>query len=70
METIIVKPKNAEEAKEVLEFLKKRKIRKEVYRERTKEQILKGIEQGSKEVSEYLRGKRQLRSAKEFLNEL
>lgn len=40
METIIVKPKNAEEAKEVLEFLKKRKIRKEVYKERTKEQIL------------------------------
>jgi hypothetical protein len=70
METIIVKPKNAEESKAVLEFLKKRKIRKEVYAERTKEQILKGIEQGAKEVSEYLRGKRQLRRAKEFLNEL
>jgi hypothetical protein len=70
METIIVKPKNAEEVKEVLEFLKKRKIKKEVYRERTKEQILKGIEQGAKEASEYLQGKRQLRSAKEFLNEL
>ncbi len=70
METIIVKPKNAEEAKEVLEFLRKRKIKKEVYKERTKEQILKGIEQGAKEVSEYLLGKRQLRSAKEFLNEI
>jgi len=70
METIIVKPKNAEEAKEVLEFLKKRKIKKEIYVERTKDQILNGIEQGAKQVSEYLQGKRKLRSAKEFLNEL
>ena len=70
METIIVKPKDTEEAKEVLEFLKRRKIKKEIYRERTKEQILKGIEKGAKEVSEYLQGKHQLRSAKEFLNEL
>lgn len=70
MDTIIVKPKNAEEAKEVLDFLKKKKIRREVYKERTKEEILDGIEQGAKEAAEHLQGKRQLRSLKEFLNEL
>ena len=70
METIIVKPKNADEAKEVLEFLKKRKINKEIFKDRTKEEILTSIEQGAKEVAEYLQGKRQLRSAKDFLNEL
>jgi cell division protein FtsX len=70
METIIVKPKNAEEAKEVLAFLKQRKIKKEVHKERTKEEILDSIERGAKEVAEYLQGKRKLRSAKEFLNEL
>lgn len=32
METIIVKPKNVEEAKEVLSLLKKMKIKTEVYR--------------------------------------
>jgi cell division protein FtsX len=70
METIIVKPKNAEQAKEVLEVLKKLKIKTEVYPDRTKEEILNGIEQGAKEAAEYLQGKRKLRSAKEFLNEL
>jgi len=70
METIIVKPKNAEQAKEVLEVLKKLKVKTEVYRDRTKEEILNGIEQGAKEAAEYLQGKRKLRSAKEFLNEL
>lgn len=70
METIIVKPKNAEEAKEVLDFLKKRKISKEIYKEQTNEEILDSIEQGAKEAAEYLQGKRKLRSAKDFLNEL
>lgn len=70
METIIVKPKNAEEAKEVLEFLKKRKIKKEVYRERTKEEILDSIGQGAKEVRDHLDGKIKLRNINELLDEL
>ena len=70
METIIVKPKNAEEAKEVLEFLKKRKIKKEVYRERTKEEILDSIERGAKEVKDHLDGKIKLRNINELLDEL
>lgn len=70
METIIVKPKNADQAKEVLNVLKKMKVKAEVYHDRTKEEILRGIEQGAKEVSEYLQGKRKLRSAKDFLDEL
>lgn len=52
------------------EFLHKLKIKTEVYKDRSKEEILDGIEQGAKEAAEYLQGKRELRSAKEFLNEL
>jgi cell division protein FtsX len=70
METIIVKPKNPEQAKVVLEVLKKLKVKTEVYPDRTKKEILNGIEQGAKEAAEYFQGKRKLRSAKEFLNEL
>lgn len=70
METIIVKPKNAEEAKEVLDFLTERKIETEVYNDRTKAEILDGIEQGAKEAAEFLQGKRKLRNVKDFLNEL
>lgn len=70
METIIVKPKNAEEAEEVLAFLKQKRIKKEVHKESTTKEILDGIEQGAKEATEYLQGKRKLRNAKDFLNEL
>ncbi len=70
METIIVKPKDAEQAKEILGLLRRMKVKAEVYPDRTKEQILDSIEQGAKEVAEYLKGKRKLRNAKDFLNEL
>ena len=70
METIIVKPKDEKEAKEILRLLKKMKVKTEVYKERTKKEILDGIEQGAKEAAEYIQGKRKLRSLKEFLNEL
>lgn len=56
--------------KKVKEFLDKLKITTEVYEDRSKEEILDGIGQGAKEAAEYLQGKRKLRSAKEFLNEL
>ena len=70
METIIVKPKNAEEAKEVLEFLKKRKIRKEVFKERTKKEILDSIERGANDVARHLKGEIELKDARQLLDEL
>ena len=70
METIIVKPKNAEEAKEVLEFLKKKRIKKEIYKERTKEKILDSIERGAKQAADFIKGKIQLKDAQQVLDEL
>jgi cell division protein FtsX len=70
METIIVKPKNADQAKEVLNVLKKMKVKAEVYQDRTKEEILDSIERGAKEAAEYLKGKRKLRNIQDLLNEL
>ncbi len=70
METIIVKPKNAEEAKEVLSFLKQKKIKKEIYKERTKEEILGSIERGAKQAADFLKGKIKLRDAQQVLDEL
>lgn len=70
METIIVKPKDAQEAKEVLDFLKKKKIRKEIYKERTKEEILDSIERGAKQAADHLAGKVKLRNIKDLLDEL
>ena len=70
METIIVKPKNDEEAKEVLALLKKMKVKTEVFKERTKEEILNSIERGAKEVADYKAGKIQLKDARSLLDEL
>lgn len=70
METIIIRSNNTAKSKIVLDFLKKEKIKAEVYKEPTKEQILKGIERGAKEVSLYLKGKIQLKDAKQLLSEL
>lgn len=70
METIIAKPKNAQEARAILDFLTKMNVETEIQPVRTKEEILDGIEQGAKETAEYLQGKRKLRSVKDFLNEL
>lgn len=78
MEKIIVRPKNAEEAKEVLALLQKMKIETEVYpvasneiaRDRTKEEILDSIERGMQEVEDYKAGKIKLKDAKSLLNEL
>lgn len=70
METIIIKPRNPEEAREVLDFLKQRKIKKEIYKERTKKQILDSIERGAKEAADFLKGKVQLKDAQQLLDEL
>lgn len=70
METIIVKPKDDSQKKEVLDFLKKIKAKAEIYREPSKSEILDSIEKGAKEASEFLKGKRKLRDIQDLLNEL
>lgn len=70
METIIVKPKNSEQFKEVLDFLKKKRVKNEVFKEPTKKEILNSIERGAKEAAEYLKGKRKLRNIQDLLDEL
>ena len=70
METIIIKPKSDEELKEVLAVLKKMNVKTEVYKERTKEEILDSIERGAKEAADYMEGKIELKDAKTLLDEL
>ena len=70
METIIVKPRTATESKTVLDFLKKTKIKAEVYKGASKKKILDSIEQGAKEVQLYLKGKLKLKEAKHLLDEI
>lgn len=70
MDSIIVNPKTKAESKAVLDFLKSMKIDVEVYEKPTKEEVLKSIEQGAKEVKLYLEGKIKLQNAFELYNEL
>ncbi|MCY7311904.1 MAG: hypothetical protein SGI96_04710 [Bacteroidota bacterium] len=70
METIIVKSKDSKKTKALLDFLKKNRLKAEVYPEPGKEQILKSIEKGMREVQLHLKGKIKLKEAKDFLNEL
>lgn len=70
METIIVKPKTQEESEQVLRVLEKMNVETEIYRDRTKEEILDSIERGAKEARDYLDGKIQLRNINDLLSEL
>lgn len=70
MDTIIVKPRSSNEYKEVITLLRKLKVKTEIYKERSKTQILKSIEKGTKEASLYLQGKIKLQDAKNLLSEL
>ncbi len=70
METIIVKSKDHKKTKAVLDFLKKNRMKAEVYPEPTKEEILDSIERGAREAAAFLKGKKKLREAKDLLNEL
>lgn len=70
METIIVEPKSKSESKAILDFLKKINVKANIYKEPTKKEVLKSIEQGAKETSLYLKGKLHLEDAKKLLNEL
>lgn len=70
METIVIKSKDSRKTKALLDFLKKNRMRAEVYPEPTKEEILDSIEKGMKEVQLHLKGKIKLREAKHLLNEI
>ncbi|MBA3673478.1 MAG: hypothetical protein H0W75_00725 [Chitinophagaceae bacterium] len=70
MDTIIVKPRSNNEYKEVVTFLRKMKIKTEIYKERSKREILKSIENGAKEAALFVKGKIQLQNAKSLLSEL
>ena len=54
MDTIIVKPRSNNEYREVMLLLKKLKVKTEIYKERTKGEILKSIETGAKEAALFL----------------
>jgi hypothetical protein len=70
METIIIRPKSVTKSKLVIDFLKKEKIKAEIYKEPTKAAVLKGIEKGAKETSLFLKGKITLKKANLLLSEL
>jgi hypothetical protein len=70
METIVIKSKDARKTKALLDFLKKNRMKVEVYPEPAKEDILDSIERGAKEAAAFIKGKKKLREAKELLNEL
>ena len=70
METIIIRPHNSTKSKIVLNFLKKEKIKAEVYKEPTKAQVLKSIETGAKQAAHFMKGKIKLKDAKSLLSEL
>lgn len=78
METIIVKPKNSDEAKEILQALRKMNVEaklhkgslENIFEEPSDEEILASIERGMQEVEEYKAGKIKLKDAKSLLDEL
>lgn len=70
MDTIIIRPKNTDEYKEVLGLLRRLKIKTEIYKMPSKSQVLKSIENGAKEASAFLNGKIDLQDAKSLLSEL
>ncbi len=70
MNRIIVKPKTSNQYKEVITLLRKMKIKTEIYKDPSKEEILKSIEKGAKAASLFLKGKVELQDTKALLNEL
>lgn len=70
MNSIIANPKTEAESKAVLDFLKLMKIDVEVYEKPSKEEVLKSIEQGFKELKLYKDGKLKLQNFSDLLDEL
>ena len=54
----------------MISFLKKMKVKTEIYKEPSKQDVLKSIERGARSVSSYLKGKKKLKEAKDLLSEL
>ena len=69
MNSIIASPKTEAETKTILDFLKLMKIDVEVYEKPSKEQVLKSIEQGFKELKMHKEGKLKLQNFSELLGE-
>lgn len=69
MNSIIASPKTEAETKAILDFLKLMKIDVEVYEKPSKEQVLKSIEQGFKELKMHKEGKLKLQNFSELLDE-
>jgi hypothetical protein len=70
METIIIKSKDSRKTKAVLDFLKKNRMKADIYYEPSKEEILDNIEKGAKEAAAFLKGRKKLKNAKDLLREL
>ena len=70
MDTVIVKPRSKDEYTEVISLLRKMKIKTEIYKARSKDEILKSIKSGANEAGVFLKGKVQLQDAKSLLREL
>ena len=70
MDTIIVKPRSSNEYKEVITLLRKMRIKTEIYKDPSEEEILKSIEKGAKRAALFLKGKAKLQDAKALLDEL
>lgn len=70
METIIIKPDNSRQYREVVDFLKKMKVKSQIYKEPSKQQVLGSIEKGAKEASAFIKGRKKLKEAKNLLSEL
>ena len=66
----MIKSKDSKKTKALLDYLKKNRMKAEVYPEPDKEQILKNIEKGMKEVQQHLQGKIKLKDARKLLDEL
>lgn len=70
METIIIKPGNDKQYREIVDFLKKIKVKPQIYKEPSKEQVLTSIEKGAKNTAAFIQGKKKLKEAKQLLREL
>ena len=70
MNSIIASPKTEAETKAVLDFLNSMNIDVEVYEKPSKEDVLKSLEQGFKELKMHKEGKLKLQNFSELLDEL
>jgi hypothetical protein len=70
MDTLVIKPHDDQELNLLMQLLRKMKVRVEVFKEPSSEDILKSIEGGAKETSAFLKGKTKLKDANNLLNEL